>query len=139
MNHRLQNLLWSLSEPFGVGHNGNIVAEVINVTVSHLLPTDYETVDCSFRVSRRMLNRRAVRTMFIVRAPVFEKLEKLMIEIYRDYQRSGTERMLLFYRDSSLNPVSVIGRGKRFDFITIVQEQSTEPIGSAITGSRPRC
>jgi hypothetical protein len=121
MNYHLRNLFWSLSEPFGVKRKANIVAEVINAAGSHLMPSDYGTLECSFRVHRRMLDSRRLETMFIVRAQVLEKLEDLMVEIYRDYQRSRTEKTLLFYRDSSLTPVSVIGRGKGYDFIHVVR------------------
>ena len=135
MNYHIQNLLWELSAPFGRTRRGNIVAEVILAAGSQLPPEDYETLECSFRVFRRMLDPDLVRTMFIVRAQVFEKLEDLMIEIYRGYEQSRDETTLMFYRDNSLNPVSVVGRGKGYDFVHVVRR--AEPIGSANAGCRP--
>jgi hypothetical protein len=44
-----------------------------------------------------------------------------VIEIYRGYQQSRDETSLLFYRDTSLNPVSQIGREKGYDYIHIVR------------------
>ena len=130
MNYHLQNLLWGLTAPFGTRRSGNLVPDIIHAAGSQLKPQEYEPLECSFRVFRRMLDRERVRTMFIVRAEVFGKLEDLMIEIYRSYQQSRDETSLLFYRDTSLNPVSLIGRGKEYDFIHIVREAEHDGIES---------
>jgi hypothetical protein len=127
MNYHLQNLLWGLSAPFGTRRTGNLVSDIIHSAGSQLKPQEYEPLECSFRVFRRMLDRERVRTMFIVRAQVFRKLEDLMIEIYRCYQQSRDETSLLFYRDAKLNPVSLIGRGKGYDFIHIVHHDLRRP------------
>jgi hypothetical protein len=107
--------------PFGRRKKGNVISEIISAAGSHL-PTDAcKPLECSYRVFRRMLDRDLVRTMFVARAQVFGELGDLMIEIYRGYQQSRDETSLLFYRESSLIPVSVIGRGKGYDFVHIVR------------------
>ena len=121
MNHHVQNLLWGLSAPFGTKRKDDLVSEIIHAAGSQLKPEDYERLECSFRVFRRMLDREWVRTMFIVKAQVFTRLEDLMTELYRGYHQSRDETSLLFYRDSSRYPVSVIGRGNGYDFIHVVR------------------
>jgi hypothetical protein len=123
MHYRLQNLLWLLRETFRSERRGNLVAEILKLAGSGLAATDFQEVNCSYRVCKRMLDPTHLRTLFIVRSDVFEKLEALMVEVYRDYEQSRHGQSLLFYSKGRMDLVSVIGRGRGYVFAHIVRDR----------------
>jgi hypothetical protein len=123
MNHRVQNVLWWIQGSFESERNGNIVGELLNAAGRDLPVASFREIDCTYRTRRKMIDASHLRTLFIIRSDVMDLLESLMIEIYRDYERSRGPQTILFYPEDHLDPITVIGRGSGYVFASIVKEQ----------------